>query len=148
MLPGLGAKKPKKKLLGGKEGSSSKKDRFAAAEAAAIAASMAAATVVRIKALDGLGCSTVCQQVCTVCVEKGLGRVAVRFACHSMPWCLSAALGHVLSCITHEHATHTSVRVCMNVWLSAAVRALRLRCMVMCRVGCMAGRCWVWRSSA
>lgn len=38
-------------------------EKWAAAEAAAMAASMAAATVVRIKALDGLGCSTVCTQV-------------------------------------------------------------------------------------
>lgn len=38
-------------------------EKWAAAEAAALAASMAAATLVRIKALDGLGCSTVCHQV-------------------------------------------------------------------------------------
>lgn len=54
-LPSVGGK-PKK--LKKKES-----ERRAAAEAAAIAASMAAATVVRIKSLDGLGCSTVCPQV-------------------------------------------------------------------------------------
>jgi hypothetical protein len=48
--------KPKKKR--GKDS-----DKWAAAEAAALAASMAAATVVRIKALDGLGVNTLCHQV-------------------------------------------------------------------------------------
>jgi hypothetical protein len=53
-LPAVGKPKKVKKKHSGK---------WAAAEAAASAASMAAATVVRIKALDGLGCSTVCHQV-------------------------------------------------------------------------------------
>lgn len=40
--------------------------RVAAAEAAAVAASLAASTVVRIRALDGLGASSMCHQVCVV----------------------------------------------------------------------------------
>lgn len=56
VLPAVGKGRKKK----GKDS-----EKWAAAEAAAVAASMAAATVVRIKALDGLGCSTICHQVCT-----------------------------------------------------------------------------------
>lgn len=54
VVPAVGKSKKKR----GKDG-----EKWAAAEAAAIAASMAAATVVRIKALDGLGCTTTCHQV-------------------------------------------------------------------------------------
>jgi hypothetical protein len=50
------ASKPKKRR--GKDDA-----KAAAAEAAAAAAAAAASTVVRIKALDGLGCSTLCPQV-------------------------------------------------------------------------------------
>jgi hypothetical protein len=65
-LPSVGSKPKKLK----------KKDseRRAVAEAAAIAASMAAATVVRIKSLDGLGCSTVCAQVSWDEVRRGVFR--------------------------------------------------------------------------
>ena len=62
VTPAVGGKVKKKR---GKDA-----ERWAAAEAAAIAASMAAATVVRIKAMDGLGCSTLCHQV-GVCLFGG-----------------------------------------------------------------------------